>query len=74
MTQKTKGRTGWHQATPKTTYSRNHTSNSILVEHYCYCHPGLLCILCLKCNHMTTRWTGHPYLALTAGMMRGDAP
>ena len=52
MGQKIKGRTGWHQATPKTTYSRNHTSTSILDEHFCYCHPDLLCVFCLNWNRM----------------------
>lgn len=31
------------------------TNHSILEQHYCYCHPGTICIFCLTWNRLIRR-------------------
>lgn len=54
MTTKTKPRTGWHQARPKTSDSQNDTGRE---RHLCCCRPGASCIFCLKWARSALRAT-----------------
>ena len=53
MIDKTKGRNGGDRATPRNAYNSHHISKNILVEHFCFCRPGVSCILCLTWNQTT---------------------
>lgn len=56
MTTNNKGRNGLiSRAAPRNDYTPNDTSTTILERHFCYCRPGIPCILCLAWNRLIRR-------------------